>query len=386
MILYAHLIFGAHGNAQGCLGRGWSVPEAGFSWAIDGASAVRLPRGPGALALEIDLIPFVHPPLLVRQRLEIWAGESLVGAVALDRAATLCLDVPAGTSTDLVVTLVCPDAISPALLGIGEDTRRLGVMVTGMRLLPATDAHCGQPRTLGPLHITEPSPKALDAEVRARCGLVTADMLRHFESLGHNCEFGLMQRDLDAEPLGLLRFGGIEPAALLAGLECAFAGIDNPDVMGLESGRMNGRAEYLVRDFRFGVRIHTGQFLDEVPPDAVDMVRMSRHLGFLVRHFADVLREASRIFVLHHPDIQDVARALPVLNRLRAHGDNALLYVTEHPTVPPGTLVQERTHLYHGYIDRLVPMKEATKINLTAWTSLCASTYSLVRMGKPSLS
>ncbi len=387
MILHAQLTFGTKGNAQGCLLEGWSVSDIDFSWAIDGSSAVRLPRGPDAhaLALEIELAPFLHPPLLSRQRLQVWAGKTLIGAIALDRKVTVCFDVAAGMIGNLIVTLVCPDAASPASLGVGEDQRRLGVMVASMRLLPAFEAHCDLPRTLGPLCITESSHQALDNAVRAHSGHGTADLLRQFESLGHNCEFGLMQRDLDAEPLGLLRFGGIEPPALLAGLECAFAGIEDPESLSIEIGRMNGRTEYLAWSARFGLRIHTGQFLDEVAPEAVDMFRIARHLGFLARHFADVLCEADRIFVLHHPDLHDAARALPVLNRLRGHGDNALLYVTEHSAVPPGTIVQERAHLYHGYIDRLVPMSEATNINHAAWISLCVNAYRLARMGAASI-
>ena len=114
------------------------------------------------------------------------------------------------------------------------------------------------------------------------------------------------------------------------------------------------------------------------------MFRMARHLGFLQRHFAEGLSAAERIFVLHHPDLHDSARALPILNRLRAHGDNTLLYVTEHPTVPPGTIVVEQPDLLHGYIDRLVPMSEAKKINLVAWVSLCANAYFATRPARTS--
>ena len=388
MKVHSQLTFGAGGNAQSHQLTGWSIPEHGFTWIVDQGGAIRVPAptDAGALALEMDLVPFVASPV-PSQRLSVWCGNTLLGATILDRAATLCFDIPPGAHTgsgELIVTLACPDAAIPASLGLGDDQRRLGLMVRAMRLVPASAARPTLRRSLAPLRIAAPTPSALDEAVRALTGMDTADLLRGFESLGHNCEFGLMQRDLDAEPLGLLRFGGIEPAALLAGLDCAFAGIDDPHGLGLESGRMNGRAEYLVRDARFGVRIHTGQFLDEVPPEAVDLFRMARHLGFLQRHFAEGLSEAERIFVLHHPDLHDRARALPILNRLRVNGDNTLLYVTEHPTVPPGTIVIEQAHLLHGYIDRLVPMNEAKKINLGAWVSLCANAYCASRLRRTS--
>ena len=36
------------------------------------------------------------------------------------------------------------------------------------------------------------------------------EMLLEFESLGDNCEFGLVQRHFGAEPISLLRFAGFE--------------------------------------------------------------------------------------------------------------------------------------------------------------------------------
>ena len=179
-----------------------------------------------------------------------------------------CLDIPDGARGDsgtLHLTLAYPDAVTPASLGLSEDTRRLALMVRSVRLFEKPAATAILPRSLAPLRMSEATPEALDEAVRTRTGIGTIELLRGFESLGHNCEFGLMQRDLDAEPLGLLRFGGIDLASLLAGLDCAFAGIEDPAGLSLESGRMNGRAEYLVRDAQFGVRIHTGQFLDEGP-------------------------------------------------------------------------------------------------------------------------
>jgi tetratricopeptide (TPR) repeat protein len=49
-----------------------------------------------------------------------------------------------------------------------------------------------------------------------------ADILLKFESLGENCEFGLVQRHYGAEPLGLLRWMGAEPDQLCLALEAGF--------------------------------------------------------------------------------------------------------------------------------------------------------------------
>jgi hypothetical protein len=83
--------------------------------------------------------------------------------------------------------------------------------------------------------------------------------------------------------------------------------------------------------------------------------------------------------VLHHPAARTQAQVLPILTLLRSHGPNVLLYVTEDPALPPGTVVQERTNLFRGYIDRLAPMHTVSLINVAAWTSICANTYRLWR-------
>jgi hypothetical protein len=279
-------------------------------------------------------------------------------------------------SGELIVTLFHPDAQSPAHLGVNGDPRRLGFMVREIRLVRMAYEAAFLPRTLAPLPITTPDDAA--ALVHACTGLDLIDLLAQFESLGHNCEFGLMQRALGAEPLGLLRFGGLQPENLLPGLENAFEGINDPQAMQVTTGMVNGREEYLIRDGRYAVDLHTNQFGGDVTAERL-IAKMVPHLAFLQRLFAETLRDASRIFVLHHPVFHDVSRVLPILNRLQQYGPNSLLYITEHPTVPPGTLVQEQPNLFHGYTDFLPPMHEGDKSNLAAWISLCANAYRLWR-------
>lgn len=60
-----------------------------------------------------------------------------------------------------------------------------------------------------------------------------------FESLGQNCEFGLLQRRCGAEPLGLLRFSSVRLERLIHGIRANFEGIDAPNDVRLhcEKGR-----------------------------------------------------------------------------------------------------------------------------------------------------
>jgi hypothetical protein len=106
---------------------------------------------------------------------------------------------------------------------------------------------------------------------------------------------------------------------------------------------------------------------------------MLPYLAFLRRHFAGVLRDANRIFVLHHPQVTSPAHALPVLRRLRRYGNNSLLYVTAGAATAAGSVVQERARLFHGHIDRLARMEEAFTMDVPGWVSVCTNAYRLWR-------
>ncbi len=377
-VLAQDLVFGAGGNAGTHQIDGWSHAEDGFAWSIGARSRTRFsePPGPGGLVLEISVNPLLFPPALVAQRVQVLVNDIVLIDDMVDGAVVLAVALPDGLAGEMVVTLCHPDAAVPSQLGMNADDRRLGLMVRRMRLFRVARAPAFLPRTLEPF-LPENGADPSDA-VHARTGLSLIDLLSQFESLGHNCEFGLLQRTFGAEPLGLLRFGGLKPANLLAGLATGFAGINNAAGMEVMTGIIDGREEYLVRDGRYAVELHTNQFGGDVTAQEL-IAKMVPYLTFLQRVFAETLTEARRIFVLHHPTIHNAARALPYLTQLQTHGRNTLLYITEHPTVPPGTVVQEQQCLFHGYTDRLPPMHEGDRVNVAAWVSLCVNAYGLWR-------
>jgi len=50
------------------------------------------------------------------------------------------------------------------------------------------------------------------------------ELLRNFENLGCNCEFGLLQRYAGVESMGLLRWSSCSPKSVIAALENHFDG------------------------------------------------------------------------------------------------------------------------------------------------------------------
>lgn len=128
-------------------------------------------------------------------------------------------------------------------------------------------------------------------------GLDDGSVLKHFESIGANCEFGLVQRTAGIEPLSLLRFSLTKEESLAEMLENEFAGIGQPESMTLELTRSR---EYLLR---FGEKFHTHTFINfgAEPEDAL-MVKFSKRTLFLKDKLLRDLREGKKIFLYHAPN------------------------------------------------------------------------------------
>ena len=214
------------------------------------------------------------------------------------------------------------------------------------------------------------------------------DVVMQFESLGGwglGCEFGLVQRAMGAEPLGLLRWADIDTDGLAGALEAGFEGVGLPDQTVLEptGGALD---EYVSEDRRFGMRIHS-----YVPAGQVGAERMlaqtCRRLSFLRRKLLDDLHRADKILVYKNARRPLTGRELERLRlAIRRYGDNTLLYVRyqneEHrfPSVispAPGLLI--------GHIDRmgLTPEGVPMPIPFDSWAALVLNVHALLQTADP---
>jgi hypothetical protein len=98
---------------------------------------------------------------------------------------------------------------------------------------------------------SETAPRQLEliSNVAPAPELPLGELMMCFESIGENCEFGLVQRRCGAEPLGLFRFASAPLPKLLAGLEARFEGLSDPD--NLEVQLSPNQREYMVHDRKF---------------------------------------------------------------------------------------------------------------------------------------
>jgi hypothetical protein len=204
------------------------------------------------------------------------------------------------------------------------------------------------------------------------------ELMLRFESIGENCEFGLVQRRCGAEPLGLFRFASAPLPKLLAGLAARFEGLSNPDNLEVKlSG--NGR-EYLVTDKKFQLLYHAWVLADEMTAPEVHQ-REVRRLPLLSRKFLEDLNEAKKVFVYHGMEPLSEADANRLLAALRRYGPNTLLWVemadAEHA---PGSVAWQGEGLLKAFIDRFAPGENAHDLSLDCWVEICREAYRLCRV------
>ena len=195
------------------------------------------------------------------------------------------------------------------------------------------------------------------------------NLVTRFESLGDNCELGLLHREFGAERLGLFRFAGINIHPLIAAIQNRFDGFATPDDLNL---RLQG-GEWLAVSRRYDFEFHTHRFVDTVTEDQVRELE-SRHLQFLVRLFLEDVEDASKIFVWRNGqrgNTQPEEGMVELYQTLRAIGPVRVLWITladdDHPH---GTVIQRDEGLFRGYIDTLAAYETATTYSTSSWITL----------------
>jgi hypothetical protein len=122
---------------------GWDViPEARGTWTVDQKATLCLDFGNSAprgnLIMVTQFLPFVRPPTLVRQRVQVEVNGKLVDEFSADGTTmiTRTTKIPASVLNRHTMRLrfVLPDAISPMSLGDAEDARRLGISVRSIAI------------------------------------------------------------------------------------------------------------------------------------------------------------------------------------------------------------------------------------------------------------
>jgi hypothetical protein len=368
--------FGREGNAREFIREGWSAPEPGLVWTSGRRARMVLPRPAGGAerwVLEAEIKPFVQGERLPSQRLGVSVNGMAAGVVRVRDLAVVRLEAPWGRlAEDAAVELAfdLPDAARPRDLKDGSsDDRELGFSFHRLLFNPASPASPARP---APSWAGTPAAE-----------LPPDRLMLGFESLGENCEFGLVQRACGVEPLGLLRFASAPLDKLLAALHARFDGLGQPNNLTVELSA-NGR-EYMVLDRAFGFYYHAWVLAGEKTPEEAGseiVAREVRRLPFLARKLAEDLESAEKIFVYHgmRPLSADDARAL--LRAVRLYGLATLLLVElAHAGHAAGSVERAEDGLLRGYIDRFAPGEDAHDFSMDSWVTLCRAAAALQEGG-----
>lgn len=210
------------------------------------------------------------------------------------------------------------------------------------------------------------------------------ELMLGFESLGENCEFGLVQRRCGGEPLGLFRFASVPLPKLMAVLNARFEGL--AEAGNLRVGLSENGREYMVHDRRFGLLYHAWVLAGEMTVEEIH-AREARRLPLLIRKLIEDLELGEKIFVYHgmRPLTGDQASGLAVA--LEHYGPSALLWVeAADSNHAPGTVERLAPRLLKGYIDRFAPGENAHDLSLDCWIAVCREAVRLHRQAPASAS
>jgi hypothetical protein len=200
----------------------------------------------------------------------------------------------------------------------------------------------------------------------------TESLFDHFQNLGTNCEFGLVQRHFNCETLGLFRFASTPLKGLLSVLRADCDPFLPADSLEITVG---DRGEYYAVLNPYGFAFHTDVGAASLRLDQVRDHEL-RRLRFLWRKFTEDLEEGRRIFVFKSGLLMSKARISQLVAALRRHRPNHLLWVTpEEAGRPAGTVEVVAPGLMRGRIDRLHLGPEPCSFDM--WKEICRRAHGL---------
>ena len=209
----------------------------------------------------------------------------------------------------------------------------------------------------------------------------TRTLLLDFESVGEDCEFGMVQRRYGAEPLGLLRWNYVTFESLMAALALRFEGMGDPEHTELWSG---GVDEYFVQDKRWGLPMHTFLSSTQVDKD-VFLPKMARRVAYLKDKLVSAIAGGEKTIVFKSDGV-DLDKVRALRDALRKIGPVDLLWVRTTSDGPgisrgkAGEVFKVQDNLYVGLIDRLGGAMGYWDIAFDDWISICRNMRQALRI------
>jgi len=193
------------------------------------------------------------------------------------------------------------------------------------------------------------------AEIERVTDAAARGLVMKYESWGENCEFGLVQRHFEAEPVGLLRWVYCPADMLITLLEQQFRGLGDLENLRLSRTKWN---EYFIKDTKYGITFHTFSYKDIVD-EPMFMRQQSRRISYLANELLASLQEGNnRVVYKTGTGIIDaqIQRIYSLLQQYSAN--NKFLYVSVTSNkAQAGTILSVDSGFMHGKISRENPTR-----------------------------
>jgi hypothetical protein len=321
----------------------------------------------------VRMAPWTDPDALPGQTVMLAVNGRLLATVQFGDHRVLAWRMPAGCAaageTVLSFSHVSSRALRPAA-GLEAEGRPLGAMVLSVRVfrLPVVD---DEPLTRSCF------PGSLDdgelaRSVAACTGLAPEELILRFEGLGHDCEFGIIQRYLGAEPLSLLRFTGMTTPDLVDGLVARFEGVGTADAMGLFLDD-RPEPEFRVHERRYNLFYSSGRSPAEITRAAL-LAEQQRRFSLLQRKFLEDLRQGEKLYVVSRGESMTEPEALAIFCALNLEGSNTLLWTVHGDADQTGRVDALMPGFLRGHLGLTNHQNDATP---DAWVSVLANGYML---------
>jgi Flp pilus assembly protein TadD len=192
-------------------------------------------------------------------------------------------------------------------------------------------------------------------------------LIRRFDSIGSDCEFGFVKRKFGYEPVSLYRWAGTTAANIATMLESGLDGIGEPDQLALQ---FRGRGEEIsIEDRRGYFRMHSWIW-DNGDVDADVLHRKSAaRLAFLKGKLIEDLAAGEKIFVHKAQDgFINAPQRARITAALRRFGPARALFMMEADAAhPPGTFSDDGDLGLAGYTTLMQPAPNARQIDYPSW-------------------
>lgn len=386
--------FGPEGTAPRWMQEGWDLGEENFTWAVETSCRLELPapRTLGSYVLRLDGWPLIIAGKVTKQDVIVVLDGVVIGQFTAREPFAWIMPVPreliAGRSI-LPLRFIFPDATRPIDAGSSLDERLLSIAFTLISLIPLPphlsaiqNIRVEQAGRIRPIAVSNQfsgeDPASLPKAIEVALGVDTLALVRGFESLGTNCEFGLVQRKLGCEVLNLFRFGNAQLPFLVRALTDDLKATSDPAEITVILNDDSPR-EYILYLPKYSLHWHTFVYEDHEQPCALIRAHAAK-LAYLRRKFFEGLRASRKIYVTNFRQAGSVSEAVAVLIELNRHRRATLLCVEPaHSGRRAGEVELLMPGLMRGYVKRSDPDADAGSDDPNDWLRVLANASLLDR-------